>query len=92
MKELKAHCSFCSLACPLVLRGGERRPVFTGESLLSVDWDESADSKFGGSVCARGNAVAEFLTHPRRVNYPFILGERSTISPRCARRRRASPT
>ncbi|MCX5753324.1 MAG: hypothetical protein NTW97_06700 [Candidatus Krumholzibacteria bacterium] len=80
MKELKAHCSFCSLACPLVLRGGERRPVFTGESLLSVDWDKGAGSKFGGSVCARGNAVAEFLTHPLRVNYPFILGERSTIS------------
>jgi NADH-quinone oxidoreductase subunit G len=80
MKELKAHCSFCSLACPLVLRGGERRPFFTGESLLSVDWDKGAGSKFGGSVCARGNAVAEFLTHPRRVNYPFILGERSTIS------------
>ncbi len=80
MKELKANCSFCSLACPLILRGGERRPVFTGESLLSVDWDMSAGSKFGGSVCARGNAVAEFLTHPRRVNYPFILGERSTIA------------
>ncbi len=80
MKELKAHCSFCSLACPIVLRGGERRPVFTGESLLSVDWDASAGSKFGGSVCARGNAAAEFLTHPRRVNYPFILGERSTIA------------
>ncbi len=80
MKELKAYCSFCSLACPLVLRGGERRPVFTGESLLSVDWDKSAGSKFGGSVCARGNAAAEFLTHPRRVNYPFILGERSTIA------------
>ena len=80
MKELKVNCSFCSLACPLVLRGGERGPIFTGESLLSVDWDKSADSKFGGSVCARGNAVAEFLAHPRRVNYPFILGERSTIA------------
>lgn len=80
MKELKANCSLCSLACPLVLRGGERRPVFTGESLLSVDWDKGAGSKFGGSLCARGNAVAEFLTHPRRVNYPFILGERSTIA------------
>ena len=80
MKELKANCSLCSLACPLVLRGGERRPVFTGESLLSVDWDTSEGSKFGGSLCARGNAVAEFLAHPRRVNYPFIVGERTTIS------------
>ena len=80
MKELKAHCSFCSLACPLVLRGGERTPIFTGESLLSVDWDAGKDSKFGGSLCARGNSVAEFLTHPRRVNYPFVLGERSNIT------------
>jgi anaerobic selenocysteine-containing dehydrogenase len=80
MKELKANCSFCSLACPLILRGGERQPIFTAESIMSVDWDKGKDSKFGGSLCARGNAVAEFLTHPRRVNYPFILGERSTIS------------
>ena len=80
MKELKANCSFCSLACPLILRGGERRPIFTAEALLSVDWDGSKDSKFGGSLCARGNAVAEFLTHPRRVNYPFILGERSSLA------------
>ncbi|MDD4857120.1 MAG: molybdopterin dinucleotide binding domain-containing protein [Candidatus Krumholzibacteria bacterium] len=80
MKELKANCPFCSLACPLILRGGEREPIFTAESIMTVDWDKSEDSKFGGSICARGNAVAEFLTHPRRVNYPFILGERSTIS------------
>jgi NADH-quinone oxidoreductase subunit G len=80
MKELKANCSFCSLACPLVLRGGERGPIFTGQALLSVDWDASKDSKYGGSLCARGNAVAEFLTHARRVNYPFILGERSNVA------------
>ncbi len=80
MKELKANCSFCSLACPLILRGGERRPIFTGESLLAVDWDMGKQSKFGGSLCARGNAVAEFLTHPKRVNYPFILGERANIT------------
>ena len=80
MKELKANCSFCSLACPLILRGGERQPIFTAESLLSVEWDGSKDSKFGGSLCARGNSVAEFLTHPRRVNYPFVLGERSNIA------------
>lgn len=80
MKETKANCSICSLACPLVLRGGERAPIFTGESLLSVDWDKGKDSKFGGSLCARGNAVAEFLTHPQRVNYPFIIGERSNVA------------
>jgi anaerobic selenocysteine-containing dehydrogenase len=80
MKELKANCSFCSLACPLVLRGGEREPIFTGKSLLSLDWDKEEGSKYKGSLCARGNAVPEFLTHPLRVNYPFILGERSTVA------------
>jgi anaerobic selenocysteine-containing dehydrogenase len=80
MKELKANCSLCSLACPLILRGGERGPLFTADAILTVDWDTSEGSKYGGSVCARGNAVAELLTHARRVNYPFIIGERSTIS------------
>jgi anaerobic selenocysteine-containing dehydrogenase len=79
MKELKAQCSLCSLACPLVLRGGERGPIFTADSLLSVDWDRAKDSKYGGSLCARGNALAELLTHPARVNYPFILGERTNL-------------
>jgi len=80
MKETKGNCSICSLACPLILRGGEREPIFTGESLFSVDWDKEKGSKFGGSLCARGNAVAEFLTHPKRVNYPFILGERANVA------------
>ena len=79
MKEHKANCSFCSLACPLILRGGERQPIFTGASLVSIDWDRDERSKFGGSLCARGGAVAEFLTHPQRVNYPYVLGERSSI-------------
>ncbi len=80
MKELKANCSLCSLACPLILRGGERSPIFTNASLLSVDWDEEKGSKYGGSLCARGNGVAEFLTHPKRVNYAFVLGERTSLT------------
>jgi anaerobic selenocysteine-containing dehydrogenase len=79
MKELKGNCSLCSLACPLVIAGGERGPIFGKDALLSVDWDRSAGSKYGGSLCARGNAVAEFLSHPQRMNYPFMLGERTTI-------------
>jgi NADH-quinone oxidoreductase subunit G len=80
MKELKANCSLCSLACPLVLRGGERNPIFTGASILSIDWDTEKGSKYGGSLCARGNGVAELLTHPKRVNYPFVLGERTNLA------------
>ena len=78
--ELKTNCPLCSLACPLVLRGGERAPIFTGESLLAVEWDREKDSKYGGSLCARGNALAELLGHPQRVNYPFILGERAGLA------------
>lgn len=47
--------------------------------MLSLEWDNSEDSKFGGSLCARGNAVVEFVTHPKRLNYPYILNERSTF-------------
>jgi anaerobic selenocysteine-containing dehydrogenase len=79
MSEIQGNCSFCSLACPLVLRGGERGPIFTKDSVVTLDWDRSADSKYGGSLCARGNAVVEFMSHPKRLNYPFVLGERSTL-------------
>ena len=79
MREIKGNCSLCSLACPLVFRGGERGAVFGEESLLTLEWDKSEDSKYGGSLCVRGNAIVEFVSHPERVNYPWILGERSTL-------------
>lgn len=79
MREIKGNCSLCSLACPLVFRGGEKGPVFGDSSLLTLEWDKSEDSKYGGSLCARGNAIVEFVSHPERVNYPWILGERSTL-------------
>jgi NADH-quinone oxidoreductase subunit G len=79
MSEMHGHCSFCSLACPLVFLGGERGPIFGQDSVLALDWDKSGDSKYGGSLCARGNAVIEFITHADRLNYPFVLGERSTL-------------
>lgn len=79
MSDMRGYCSFCSLACPLVFRGGDRGPIFGRNSVLTLDWDKSDDSKYGGSLCARGNAVIEFITHPDRLNYPFVLGERSTL-------------
>ncbi len=79
MREIKGNCSLCSLACPLVFRGGEKGPVFGEESMLSLEWDKSEGSKYGGSLCARGNSIVEFVSHPERVNYPWILGERSTL-------------
>ncbi len=78
MSEIRSNCSICSLACPLILRGGGRSPIFTNESVLSLDWDDSEDSKYGGSLCARGAAMVEFVSHPDRLNYPFVLGERTS--------------
>ena len=80
MSEIRTNCSICSLACPLVLRDGRRSPIFTGESILSLDWDDSEDSKYGGSLCARGAAIVEFVVHPDRVNYPTVLGERTSYA------------
>ncbi len=80
MKEIPANCSLCSLACPLIFKGLERGPLFTGEAILSVEWDTRPESKFGGSLCARGNALAEFVSHPKRLNYAFVLGERTSVS------------
>jgi anaerobic selenocysteine-containing dehydrogenase len=77
MSEIRSNCSICSLACPLILRGGRRSPVFTNASILTLDWDGSEDSKYGGSLCARGAAMVEFVSHPDRLNYPYILGERA---------------
>lgn len=79
MKETKGYCPFCSLACPLVIRGGVREPVFTNRAIYTLDWDGDEGSKYGGSLCARGNTVIEFMTHPKRLNYPFVMGERTTL-------------
>jgi anaerobic selenocysteine-containing dehydrogenase len=78
MSEIRSNCSICSLACPLILRGGGRSPIFTCESVLKLDWDDSEGSKYGGSLCARGAAMVEFVSHPDRLNYPLVLGERTS--------------
>ncbi len=77
MSEKKANCVFCSLACPMVLKGGVREAVFTDDAILSVDWDKSEDNPYEGSLCARGNALAEFVSNPERLNYPLVIGERT---------------
>lgn len=53
--------------------------MFGSESLLTLDWDTGEGSKYGGSLCARGSAAVEFVSHPDRMNYPWILGERSVM-------------
>jgi len=77
MSEKKANCVFCSLACPMIFKGGSRGAVFTDDAILSVDWDKSEDNPYEGSLCARGNALAEFVSSPERLNYPFVIGERT---------------
>lgn len=79
MSETNNYCSLCSLACPLIFKGGKRGPVFSKDSILSLEWDSREESKYGGSLCARGNAAVEFVSHPKRLNYPLVLGERTTI-------------
>ncbi|MBN2185685.1 MAG: molybdopterin-dependent oxidoreductase [Candidatus Krumholzibacteriota bacterium] len=79
MSEINNYCSLCSLACPLVFKGGKRSPSFTKDSILSIDWDEREGSKFGGSLCARGNSAVELLSHPKRLNYSFVLGKRTSF-------------
>ncbi|MBN2070832.1 MAG: molybdopterin-dependent oxidoreductase [Candidatus Krumholzibacteriota bacterium] len=79
MSEINNYCSICSLACPVIFRGGSRSPSFTRDSILSIDWDDREGSKYGGSLCARGNSAVEFVSHPKRLNYPFVLGKRSNF-------------
>ncbi|MCK4538160.1 MAG: molybdopterin-dependent oxidoreductase [Candidatus Krumholzibacteria bacterium] len=79
MSEITNYCSLCSLACPVIFRGGKRGPIFSKDSILTIDWDTREESKYGGSLCARGNAAVEFVSHPKRINYPFVLGERTGI-------------
>lgn len=79
MSEIKGNCAFCSLACPLIIKGGKRGAVFTDDSVLALEWDKSEGSKYGGSLCARGNAAVEFVSHPDRLNYPLVIGERATF-------------
>ena len=78
MSEIRSNCSICSLACPLILKGGGRSPIFTNEAILSLEWDDSEDSKYGGSLCARGAAMVEFISHADRLDCPYVLGERSS--------------
>ncbi len=79
MRELPGNCPLCSLACPLVIKGGERGPLFGDDSFLTVEWDKCEGSKFGGSLCARGVSIAELLTHEKRLNCSFVLGERTSL-------------
>ncbi len=76
MSDIHTNCSFCSLSCPVIIKGGKREPIFTKDSILSIEWDKSEGSEYGGSLCARGNSIIEFVTHPKRLNYPYLLGER----------------
>jgi predicted molibdopterin-dependent oxidoreductase YjgC len=79
MKEILTNCPLCSLACPLILEGGGRGAVFGEESILRVDWDKSEGSRYGGSLCARGNGVEELISTGERLNYPFVLGDRTNF-------------
>ncbi len=53
--------------------------MFGDEDILTLEWDKSEDSRYGGSLCARGNGVKELIATGQRLNYPFVLGDRTNL-------------
>jgi anaerobic selenocysteine-containing dehydrogenase len=69
----KTICPVCSLQDGLVLQWQPSSPRFTEESPLCVDYDvENPINE--GSLCPRGNSIAELVDHPRRLTCPQVGG------------------
>jgi anaerobic selenocysteine-containing dehydrogenase len=70
----KTICPVCSLQDGLILQWKRSSPRFTEESLITVDYD--SDNLINeGSLCPRGNAVAELVDHPQRLVSPRVDGK-----------------
>jgi len=70
----KAICPICSLQDGLILQWSKPTPMFTAGSLFSVDYDTENPIN-GGSLCPRGNSVAELMNHPQRLECPQVGGQ-----------------
>ncbi|KPL19796.1 MAG: hypothetical protein AMJ92_01085 [candidate division Zixibacteria bacterium SM23_81] len=69
----KTICPVCSLQDGLILQWQRSSPRFTEASPISVDYDmENPINE--GSLCPRGNSIAELVDHPRRLTCPQIEG------------------
>lgn len=72
-KRSKTICPICSLQDGLILQWRPSSPRFTEESLIRVDYD-SENAINEGSLCPRGNSVAELVDHPLRLSCPQVEG------------------
>ena len=69
----KAICPICSLQDGLILQWSKPTPLFTEGSLFAVDYDvENPVNE--GTLCPRGNSVAELMEHPQRLDCPQVDG------------------
>lgn len=67
----KTICPVCSLQDGLILQWQPSSPRFTEASPISVDYDmENPINE--GSLCPRGNSIAELVDHPRRLTCPKV--------------------
>jgi len=80
----KAICPICSLQDGLILQWSRPTPLFTEGSLFSVDYD-GENPVNEGSLCPRGNSVAELIEHPQRLDCPQMDGRPAEWSEALAR-------
>ena len=69
----QAICPICSLQDGLILQWSKPTPLFTTDSLFAVDYDRENPVN-EGSLCPRGNSVAELIEHPQRLDCPQVDG------------------
>ncbi|MCK4271836.1 hypothetical protein KAX22_04240, partial [bacterium] len=74
VNSTRTICPFCSLQDWLKLRWSRSTARFTKDSFISVDYD-AQNSINEGSLCPRGNAVAELVDHPQRLICPCLNGQ-----------------
>jgi anaerobic selenocysteine-containing dehydrogenase len=67
----KAICPICSLQDGLILQWSEPTAMFSDSSLFAVDYDAQNPIN-EGSLCPRGNSVAELVDHPQRLTCPQV--------------------
>jgi anaerobic selenocysteine-containing dehydrogenase len=69
----RAICPICSLQDGFILQWSQPTALFTKSSLFAVDYDGQNPIN-EGSLCPRGNSVAELVDHPLRLNCPQVDG------------------
>jgi len=70
----KAICPICSLQDGFILQWSKPTPMFAKNSLYAVDYDGQNPIN-EGSLCPRGNSLAELVNHPQRLDCPQVDGQ-----------------